>query len=475
MVEAPSGRWEVICSLSEGAFTQVSFVNSICTSKGGTHVEYIANQIISHVQAVVQRKNKKLAVKPHQIKAHLWLFVNALIVNPAFDSQTKETLNTKAAKFGSAYRLSEKFLKAVEKSGIVQLVLNVAAAREEAKLGKGLKGAKRERLLGIPKLEDANLAGTKRGAAACTIILTEGDSAKSLALAGIEVVGRDHYGCFPLRGKFLNVREASHKQILENPEVQALTKILGLQMGKEYGTEAEIAQLRYGSLMIMTDQDHDGSHIKGLLINFIATFWPSLLRSNLFLREFVTPIIKVSRNGKAVQSFFTLPEYEAWMAAQPHTRGLTAKYYKGLGTSTAKEAKEYFSAIADHQIDFEYVDAEDRAAVELAFSGKMADDRKRWLRTYDPATTFVDHSVSRMRYKDFVDKELILFSVADCARSIPSLCDGLKPGQRKILFACFKRKLAREVKVAQLSGYVAEHSAYHHGEVSLQSTIVGLA
>ena len=116
----------------------------------------------------------------------------------------------------------------MEKSGIVQLVLNVAAAREEAKMGKQLKGAKKERLLGIPKLEDANLAGTKRGSRECTIILTEGDSAKALALAGIEVVGRDTYGCFPLRGKFLNVRDAPHKAILENPEVQALTKIIGL-------------------------------------------------------------------------------------------------------------------------------------------------------------------------------------------------------------------------------------------------------
>ena len=80
-----------------------------------------------------------------------------------------------------------------------------------------------------------------------------------------------------------------------------------------------------------------------------------------------------------------------------------------------------------------------------------------------------------MRYKDFVNKELILFSVADCARSIPSMCDGLKPGQRKVLFSCFKRNLTQEIKVAQLSGYVAEKSAYHHGEVSLQGTIVGLA
>ena len=78
-------------------------------------------------------------------------------------------------------------------------------------------------------------------------------------------------------------------------------------------------------------------------------------------------------------------------------------------------------------------------------------------------------------YQDFVNKELILFSIADCTRSIPSMCDGLKPGQRKIMFACFKRKLTQEIKVAQLSGYVAEHSAYHHGEVSLQTTIIALA
>ena len=111
----------------------------------------------------------------------------------------------------------------------------------------------------------------------------------------------------------------------------------------------------------------------------------------------------------------------------------------------------------------------------MAFNKKFADRRKTWLETYDPVHTFVDHSQEKLRYKDFVNKELILFSVADCLRSIPCLCDGLKPGQRKILFACFKRKLKAEIKVAQLSGYVAEHSAYHHGEMSLQTTIVSLA
>jgi DNA topoisomerase-2 len=198
--------------------------------------------------------------------------------------------------------------------------------------------------------------------------------------------------------------------------------------------------------MIMTDQDHDGSHIKGLLINFIHHFWPSLLEMNGFLNEFVTPIIKVSK-GTEVHSFFTIPEFENWALGR-NIKGHKIKYYKGLGTSTSKEAKEYFSKIGDHVIDFEYIDSSDFSAIDLAFNKKMADNRKEWLKTYDPVTTFVDHTVKHLRYKDFIDKELILFSIADCARSIPSLCDGFKPGQRKILYSCFKRKLRGEIKVA---------------------------
>jgi DNA topoisomerase-2 len=205
---------------------------------------------VAKIKAAVQKKNKKLEIKPHQIKAHLWVFVNCLIENPAFDSQTKETLGTKKGEFGSTIELSERFIKGVLDSGIVELLLSVAKAKEEAKMAKNLgPGKKKSKLLGVPKLEDANDAGTRNGES-CTIILTEGDSAKSLALAGIEVVGRDKFGVFPLRGKFLNVREASNKQIMDNPEIQNLVKILGIQIGKNY---ANVSQLRYGSIMIMTD------------------------------------------------------------------------------------------------------------------------------------------------------------------------------------------------------------------------------
>ena len=224
--------------------------------------------------------------------------------------------------------------------------------------------------------------------------------------------------------------------------------------------------------MIMTDQDNDGSHIKGLLINFIHHFWPSLMKMNGFLKEFVTPLLKATK-GTEIHSFFTQNEFEQW-AEGKNLKSWKVKYYKGLGTSTTKEAKEYFSQIEKHQIEFEYVDHEDDDVIELAFNKKMADRRKEWLTTYS-VHNYVDHSEKHLRYKDFVNKELIQFSIADCARSIPSLCDGLKPGQRKILFACFKRKLKGEIKVAQLSGYVAEHSAYHHGEQSLCQTIVTMA
>lgn len=157
------------------------------------------------------------------------------------------------------------------------------------------------------------------------------------------------------------------------------------------------------------------------------------------MEEFVTPILKATK-GNEVISFFTIPEYEKWAERQRNINLWKIKYYKGLGTSTAKEAKEYFNDLEKHRIVFEYIDQEDDEAIDLAFSKKKADMRKDWLKTAD-ANTFVDHSVKQLKYRDFVNKELILFSLADCARSIPSLLDGLKPGQRKVLFVCFKRKL----------------------------------
>ncbi|XP_014334365.2 DNA topoisomerase 2-alpha [Bos mutus] len=482
--EQVNHRWEVCLTMSEKGFQQISFVNSIATSKGGRHVDYVADQIVTKLVDVVKKKNKGgVAVKAHQVKNHMWIFVNALIENPTFDSQTKENMTLQVKSFGSTCQLSEKFIKAAIGCGIVESILNWVKFKAQIQLNKKCSAVKHNRIKGIPKLDDANDAGG-RNSTECTLILTEGDSAKTLAVSGLGVVGRDKYGVFPLRGKILNVREASHKQIMENAEINNIIKIVGLQYKKNYEDEDSLKTLRYGKIMIMTDQDQDGSHIKGLLINFIHHNWPSLLRHR-FLEEFITPIVKVSKN-KQEMAFYSLPEFEEWKSSTPNHKKWKVKYYKGLGTSTSKEAKEYFADMKRHRIQFKYSGPEDDAAISLAFSKKQTDDRKEWLTHFMedrrqrkllglPDDYLYGQATTYLTYNDFINKELILFSNSDNERSIPSMVDGLKPGQRKVLFTCFKRNDKREVKVAQLAGSVAEMSSYHHGEMSLMMTIINLA
>ncbi|KAM8945841.1 DNA topoisomerase 2-alpha [Pelodytes ibericus] len=482
--EVVNDRWEVCLTMSEKGFQQISFVNSIATTKGGRHVDFVADQITTKLIDVVKKKNKGgISVKPFQVKNHMWVFVNALIENPTFDSQTKENMTLQAKSFGSKCTLSEKFIKAASSCGIVESILNWVKFKAQTMLNKKCSAVKHSKIKGVPKLDDANDAGSKNSLD-CTLILTEGDSAKTLAVSGLGVVGRDRYGVFPLRGKLLNVREASHKQIMENAEINNIIKIMGLQYKKNYEDMDSLRTLRYGKIMIMTDQDQDGSHIKGLLINFIHHNWPSLLKHR-FLEEFITPIIKVSKNKQEL-SFYSIPEFDEWKNNTDGHKNWKIKYYKGLGTSTSKEAKEYFAEMERHRIPFKYNGPIDDAAITLAFSKKKVDDRKEWLTNFMqdrrerrlhglPEEFLYGKATKYLTYNDFINKELILFSNSDNERSIPSLVDGLKPGQRKVLFTCFKRNDKREVKVAQLAGSVAEMSAYHHGETSLMMTIINLA
>ncbi|MCJ1398050.1 DNA topoisomerase 2 [Xylographa trunciseda] len=473
ITDNPDVRWEIGFAVSDGTFQQVSFVNSIATTSGGTHVNYIADQVCDKLMAIVKKKNKGGAtLKPAQIRNHIFLFVNCLIVNPAFTSQTKEQLTTKASQFGSKCQVSDKFLNQIAKTDVITNILAFAQQKADQILKKS-DGTRRSRM-DNPKLTDANKAGTKDGYQ-CTLILTEGDSAKGLAMAGRSVVGPDLFGVFPLRGKLLNVRDASVDQVSKNAEIQNIKNILGLKHKQHYN---DCKSLRYGHIMIMTDQDHDGSHIKGLLINFLQVSYPSLLKIPEFLIEFITPIVKVYKGDpkqpSKQRSFFTMPEYEVWREEHRHERGWEHKYYKGLGTSTTEDAQVYFRDLDKHLKDFHVMEENEPELIELAFSKKKADERKEWLRQFKPGT-YLDHSTKDITYTDFVNKELILFSMADNLRSIPSVIDGLKPGQRKVLYACFKKNLKKDMKVVELAGYVSGITAYQHGETSLQQTIVGLA
>lgn len=465
--EACNDRWEVAVSLSRnGTYEQNSFVNGINTIRGGTHVNYVTNAIIKKLSDVIEAKKKKV-IKAQTLKDNLFIFIKSTIVNPAFDSQSKETLTTPVAKFGSKCEISDKFIDKLYKTNIVEKALSFTDFQNQKKLTK-TDGKKTSRII-VPKLDDANLAGTK-DSEHCTLILTEGDSAKTMAIAGLSVIGRDRYGVFPLRGKVLNVKDAAIQKISDNAEITALKKILGLEQNKKYN---DVSSLRYGKIMILTDQDHDGSHIKGLLFNVFQSLWPSLFKINGFLTSMLTPIIKATQNSSGNQiSFYNMSDYEKWTITEGKNGHWKIKYYKGLGTSKDDEAKEYFKNMK--KINYIYTTDSDEH-IDLAFNKKRADDRKEWLMHYNKYNV-LDYSKPDVNYEDFVNQDLIHFSNRDLERSINHICDGLKESTRKILYACLKRKLhTNEIKVAQLAGNVSEVTAYHHGEQSLQQAIIGMA
>ena len=522
----PVARWRVGAMFDPtNGYRHISYVNGICTYQGGKHVDHVVNQIVEAIADHIRKSNKNIVVKNSQIKDNLTFFISSVIEDPSFQSQTKDYLNTPIKNFGSRYEVSEKFIKDLCKTGVIDEVVNFAKLKAMAELKK-MDGKKVNNLRGLEKLTDAHWAGTIKSKQ-CRLILTEGDSAKTFALEGCEIIGKEKFGVFPLRGKLLNVREATAKQLVENEEIKSIIKILGLKTNKKYN---DVNELRYGGIIILTDQDLDGSHIKGLIMNFVHFFWPSLMKIDGFIQSMATPILKAFKNSdikkKDPQIFYTLKDYDDWKTTiGSGIKNWNVKYYKGLGTSDKNEARRAFTDfdqkvityiwdLKDHPLiemeeedqeefdesdtqepvseksastksksaaedttDSDKVDKKSQSynAITLAFAKTRTNDRKRWLEKYNP-DKILDTKAQQVPYIDFVNLDLIHFSNYDNIRSIPSICDGHKPSQRKIMYGAFKRKLWKEeLKVAQFGGYVAEHSAYHHGEVSIQSTIIGMA
>ncbi|CAL9241874.1 unnamed protein product, partial [Arabidopsis halleri] len=387
MTEKVNDRWEVCVSLSDGRFQQKKYSN----------------------------------VKTHDVKNHLWVFVNALIDNPAFDSQTKERLTLPESSFGSKCQLSKDILQ----KGLLEHFLFSWKTWEQNEALKISDGAKTETVK-VEGLMDAEKAGGEESEA-CTLILVEGRSAQSLAKLGRNVLGRAFYGAFPIQGKFLN--------------------------------------------------DPDGSHIKGLLINYFHHFWPLLLKIKpSFIVQFITPIMKVTHPTKEAQLFYSMLRYEDWeseIRQSGNTTEWTRKYCKGLASIDSADAKGYFTNLKFHQKDFVWEGVQDGEAIKLAFSKNKTGARRKLLSDYKPGTH--DLQKPTISFKDFVYNDLGEFSRANLERSIPSLVDGLKPSQRKILFCAFEKNLVEDVLVSKFSGYVLDLSVYRHGEQNLDNTIIGMA
>jgi DNA topoisomerase-2 len=458
----------------------VSFANGVFTSKGGTHVDNWGEAIF---RPIVKKFNKpkkpQLTIK--DVKQFFRLFVIASVKQPSFDAQSKTKLESE----GPEAKVLPKHINEINKWSIMSDIENIIRAKEFVVLKKTER--KKRGFTKVEGLDPANNAGGKY-AKDCIMIFTEGLSAKTFAVKGIEVgafgkTGRDWFGIYPLRGKILNVRNAKPTSIAKNMVVSDIVKAMNFQYDIDYRNDDNFKTLCYGMIMILTDADSDGIHISALIQNLVHTLFPTLLlRDKPFIVSMQTPIVRVMLDKREIV-FYDERKYINYVRLYNKKfpdKKINKKYFKGLGTSNNKEILQIFGKKLITFVN----DENTNNNMTKAFHTKHADARKIWLENYDPDNIFLDwtqddeEQILQMTHSDFIDTELIKFSIADCARSIPHIIDGLKESHRKILYSCFKRKLkfsGKSLKVAQLAGYVAEHSGYHHGEQNLLDTTIKMA
>ena len=445
----------------------ISFVNGIETPMGGIHVDLWSETIFRPLLEKINGKKAILNIR--DVKQFFRLFINSTVTRPEFSSQEKVKLVAPAVKT----EFTQRHLNSVMKWGVVEKIRDIIKTKEMLTLKKieKKKGFKK-----IEGFDPANNAGTSKSGD-CTLIICEGLSAKTFAVMGIEVgfeekKGRDWFGIYPLRGKILNVRNASPPAVSKNREVTDIIQALGIRFGVDYTQEGNYQSLNYGRIMLLCDSDSDGLHISGLIINMFHSMFPSVLkRKSSFIVNMKTPLVRIYLKNSEL-CFYSVQEFKRY-TQENRNKFNSIKYFKGLGTSSDKEIKTSFGKkVVNYAMDR---DADDN--MKKAFDTKFSDMRKSWLEEYDP-TQIYDEKSGVVAISDFIDNDLIKFSIEDCRRSIPSIMDGLKESQRKILYAAFLKNLrhtGKTMKVAQLAGFVAEKTNYHHGEQCLFDTITKMA
>lgn len=366
-------NWKVGVSASDGSFKQVSFVNGAETEdNNGSHINYVIWQIINKIREHIKKKNK-VDVKPSTIKNHLAVYIDATVINPVYSSQTKEKLISDEKDFLEGIQISDKFIRNVIKSEIIQKILDWVMAKqhaaEQAELRKLNKNQSKLNPRKIVKLSDAN---EKKDRTKCMLFLSEGDSA---AKALISAADKRYTGSFPLKGKPINVRDTLTKKIVNNVEFSSMMTALGLQLGEEV---TSVDQLRYGKIILMTDADVDGHHICGLLLNMFNHFWPGIIDLGMIYR-FRTPLVKAyDSKGKIINEFFTEKEYEDW-AMKNKSKKFTSRYFKGLGGHKTADFKKYLQNLDHYLQPLTVEEPRDREILDLLFDKSKADERKDWL------------------------------------------------------------------------------------------------
>ena len=460
-------RWEVCLIKNPYSFPiNVSFVNNINTYQGGEHVKYIQSQLLQFCRTKIE------GIDIRRVAGSVMLFVNATIENPSFNSQSKESLKTTLNDFGSVCELPAKFFSILTRSGVIESLKSGMDEKQIAAVRKTFGAGKTKNVYDIPNFRDARFAGTRKSDQ-CTLYVVEGVSALELAEVGISVLGNDYTGAMPVKGKILNV-DADMSKIEKNEELKYICKALGLEVGKATPFE----KLRYGKVVLMTDSDQDGSHIRGLFLYLIAKFWPHLMREqHQFIYTMITPIVVATRSKTDVQKFYTIQSFEKWHnpLTEKQKKSWELRYYKGLASSTTKEGRFYFQHLRDHLKNFVKAEPQDFSELELVFGKKNAEHRRQWLDTYD-AQSYIDYdAIKELSVYDFLNKDMKHFSMTSVKRGLSMVEDGLTVAARKCIWVFLQRKLVKDTKVATAQSWVDADTNYHHAPDSLGKTIVRLS
>ena len=455
-------------------FQTVSFVNGVYTRLGGQHVDSWTEAIFRPIVEKCNKKPKSPKINIGDIKQFFRLFVVARVVRPEFNGQEKEKLEAPQVEASVKSTVITKICKWSVMDRIEDMIRN-----KEMVILK--KVEKKKKTAKIDGLDPANNSGGKLSSQ-CSLFICEGLSAKTYVVAGIDTgvydkKGRDWFGILPVTGKVLNVRNSTSSAIADNKVVVSLIQTLGLRQGIDYTNDTNYKTLNYGRIILVADADVDGIHIEGLIINLLHSLFPTILQRNeSFVSSMKTPIARVFIPRRKDLLFYDENNFHKYIENQDGK--VNAKYYKGLGTTKEDDVPDTFGL---KMIDY-IEDSTTYENMNKIFHKKHTDMRKEWLAQYNPLESrhSLDGKTSRteMTISSFLDFEMIKFSHADCARSIPNGIDGLKESQRKILYAVKKKRLkysGSSMKVAQLSGYTAEQANYHHGEQNLQDTIVNMA
>ncbi len=467
-------KYEAVLGTTDGEnFEQISFVNGINTIHGGVHIDSAVTSLLKPICEKLNKSKKDVTLK--ELKSLFTLFLNVNVPNPEFSSQSKTKLtapNIKIKPITSS--IISKILKWETVDQGIQTFISVKETTTMKKTEKRSKVFK-----AIKGYDPANLIRKKPED--CILILCEGLSAKTFAVTGITVgidnkKGRDYWGIYALRGKLLNTRNANTTQISNNKEIVDMIQILNLRFDVDYSKPEEFKTLNYGKILIITDQDTDGFHITGLIMNFFHSMFPSLFFHQGFISSMFTPIMNITINKK-ITRFYNLEQAIEFLKTAP--KNSIVKYLKGLGSSSDQDIKDTFG-----QLLILYKNTEQKivnSEMDKIFHQKYAEQRKEWLQQFKNKSIInVDGIITRpikynVPFEDFLNIEMIKYSMEDCIRNLPNIYDGLKQSQRKILYAFTCKGDNTNLKVSQWAGFVSEKTCYHHGEQCLFDTIIKMA